>query len=343
MNFKSDNYYGVHPSIFDAMLAANTGTAGAYGHDTFSATLQVRLSELFERDVRVWQTSTGTVANCICVSALCPPYGVVYTAQASHMVNDECTAPGLFTGGAKFVTSTAAPSKIDLAAVRAEVARARGNPPHGGHPACISIAQSTELGRVYTVEELRQIGDTARELGLGFHMDGARFGNALVALGCTPAEMTWKVGVQLLSFGATKNGGLMGELIIAFDGKYADEIEFLHKRAGQLMSKTRYFAAQFIAYLDNGLWISLAKHANEMAQKLVGEIEKLDNVTVVPPVEANEIFVTMERAVAEGLWAAGVEFYEWDVDVSLYRLVTAWATTDEAIQGFVNAAKAIKG
>lgn len=258
------------------------------------------------------------------------------------MVNDECTAPGLFTGGAKFVSASASPSKIDVAAVRAEVARARGNPPHGGRPACISVTQSTELGLVYTLEELRAVGAAARELGLRVHMDGARFANALVALGCTPAEMTWKAGVDVLCFGATKNGALMGEAIVVFSQDCARELRWLHKRAGQLLSKTRFFAAQFLAYLRDDLWIALARHANAMAQRLAQAIAPLGNVEIAHPIETNELFVTMARPVAEGLWAKGVEFYEWDVQVSLYRLVTSWATTDAMIEAFVEAARSLQ-
>jgi threonine aldolase len=342
MSFKSDNYFGVHPSIFEAMIAANSGPAGAYGRDTFSADLEAALAALFEHEVCVWLVSTGTVANCIAVSALCPPYGIVYCSTEAHMVNDECTAPGLFTGGAKFVSASASPSKIDVAAVRAEVARARGNPPHGGRPACISVTQSTELGLVYTLEELRAVGAAARELGLRVHMDGARFANALVALGCTPAEMTWKAGVDVLCFGATKNGALMGEAIVVFSQDCARELRWLHKRAGQLLSKTRFFAAQFLAYLRDDLWIALARHANAMAQRLAQAIAPLGNVEIAHPIETNELFVTMARPVAEGLWAKGVEFYEWDVQVSLYRLVTSWATTDAMIEAFVEAARSLQ-
>jgi threonine aldolase len=342
MNFKSDNYYGVHPSIFEAMIAANTGAAGSYGHDKFSAELKDLLSVIFEHEVSVWLVSTGTIANCISISALCPSYGIVYCSQDAHLVNDECTAPGLFTGGAKFVASTGSPSKIDLKAIRADVAKARGNPPHGGQPGCISVTQSTELGLVYSLEELRLIGETARELGMPLHMDGARFANALVALGCTPAEMTWKIGVDILSFGATKNGALLGEAVVVFNQKYAQEIDFIHKRAGQLMSKTRFFAAQFLGYLKDDLWIKLATHSNGMAKKLVKAIEGLGNVRVVRDSPTNEVFVVMERTVAEGLWAKGVEFYEWDAETSLYRLVTSWETTEGQIEDFVYAARSLQ-
>jgi threonine aldolase len=340
MNFKSDNYFGVHPSIFDAMIAVNSGAAGAYGHDTYSAALRSDLSAVFEHDVIVYLVSTGTVANCLAVSVLCPPWGILFCSQDSHMAQDECTAPGLFTGGAKIVSGNSSPSKIDLDLVRREFARAKGNPPHGGHPGCISISQPTELGRVYTLDELRRVGDVARELQLGVHMDGARFGNALVRLGCTPAEMTWKVGVDVLCFGVTKNGGLMGEVVIFFDPERAANFNFIHKRAGQLLSKTRFFAAQVSAYLKDGLWITLARHANALAEKLAAAITaNLKSIKISGTLETNELFVTMPKNVAEGLWSQGIEFYEWDISISLYRLVTSWETTEEMITNFIEVAK----
>jgi threonine aldolase len=256
------------------------------------------------------------------------------------MACDECTAPGLFIGGVKMIACSSSPSKIDPNLVRSEVARARGNPPHAGKPGCISVSQPTELGRVYTLDELKQIGDVARELGLGVHMDGARFANALVHLGCTPAEMSWKVGVDVLCFGVTKNGGLMGEVVIIFDPQRATDFEFVLKRAGQVMSKARFFAAQVSAYLKDDLWLALARHSNGLAGKLAAGIaENLKSVKATHTPATNELFVTMPRNVAEGLWSLGIEFYEWDVAASLYRLVTSWATTDQMVADFIETAK----
>lgn len=334
MNFKSDNYYGVHPDILQGIIDANGGDAGSYGHDTYSEQMEEKLSEVFEHKVKCFLTSTGTVCNSLCLSAICPPYGIIFCTKEAHIMNDECTAPSFFTGGAKTITCNASPSKISIEQMEKELNRANGNPPHGCKPACITITQTTELGLVYTLDELKAIGDFAKKHNLNLHLDGARFANALDALGCTPAEMTWKVGVDVMSFGATKNGGLMGEVVIFFNEELAKNFEFLHKRAGQLLSKTRFFSAQILAYLKDGLWMKLARHSNQMAKLLEAKLKPLTAVKITAPVEANEVFVTMSRKMAEALWEQGVQFYEWEGD-NLYRLVTSWATTEEMIDKLV--------
>ena len=339
MNFKSDNYFGVHPSILQAICDANSDSAGSYGHDKYSAEMERRLAEVFEHDVKCFLTSTGTACNSLCLSAICPPYGTIYCTKEAHICNDECNAPAFFGCGSKMVECNASPSKLDIGAIKRDMDWAFGNPPHSTKPSCITITQSTELGLVYTLDELKKIGDFAHANGLRVHMDGARFANALESLKCTPAEMTWKVGVDVMSFGATKNGGLMGEVVIFFNQDLAKDFEYLHKRAGQLLSKTRFFAAQIVAYLKDDLWRKLAQHSNGMAKKLEAELAKVDGVDVVYPVDANELFVRMPRSVAEGLWAHGAEFYEWDMTESVYRLVTSWATTSEMIDNFVAALK----
>lgn len=339
MNFKSDNYYGVHPSILQAIVDANPGSAGSYGHDTYSEEMTRRLAEVFEHDVVCFLTCTGTVCNSLCLSAICPPYGTIYCTKEAHICNDECNAPAFFCCGAKMVECNASPSKLDIDAVKRDMEWSYGNPPHSTKPSCITITQSTELGLVYTLDELKRIGEFAHANGLHLHLDGARFANALESLKCTPAEMTWKVGVDVMSFGATKNGGLMGEVVIFFNKELAKNFEYIHKRAGQLMSKTRFFAAQIIAYLKDDLWRKLARHSNDMAKQLEAVLSKVEGVEVTLPVEANELFVRMPKTVAEEMWALGAEFYEWDTKESVYRLVTSWATTPEMIDNFVAALK----
>jgi threonine aldolase len=337
MNFKSDNYWGVHPSILEALVAANTGAAGAYGNDTYSEAMRVRLSELFEHDVTCFLVGTGTVCNSLCLTAICPPYGTIYATDESHINTDECLAPSLFTGGSKLVTASKTPSKLDLDALRRHLADARDNIPHQSPPFAISVTQSTELGLVYSLDELRAIGAFAKEAGLKLHLDGARFGNAVAALGCSPAETTWKIGVDIMSFGVTKGGGLMGEVVVIFNQELAHNFEYIHKRAGQLLSKTRFFAAQVIAYLKDDLWLKLARNANAMAQKLNEGIVSLSKCRILYPVQANEIFVAMDAAVAGKLREKGFEFYDWPGDA--YRLVTSWATTDEMVGAFIAALK----
>jgi threonine aldolase len=337
MNFKSDNYWGVHPSILDAIVAANTGSAGSYGHDTYSEQLQSRMSQIFEKDVSVFLVGTGTVCNSLALAAICPSYGMILCSREAHINTDECNAPSLFTGGSKIAAASSIPSKIDIDFVRTRIAKANGFVPHENPPHAISITQSTELGLVYTLEEMKAIGDLAKQGGLRVHLDGARFANALVALQCTPAEMTWKVGVDILSFGVTKNGGLMGEVVVIFDPVIAKNFEYLHKRAGQLLSKTRFFAAQVLAYLKDDLWLTMARTANEMAKKLADGIKEIPNLKLALPVEANELFVEMPSSLAKALWEQGFEFYEWND--GQYRFVTSWATTEEMVDKFLTAMK----
>jgi threonine aldolase len=295
--------------------------------------MRVRLSEVFEREVTCFLVGTGTVCNSLCLSAICPPYGTIYATTESHINNDECNAPYLFTGGSKLLTVSKTPSKLDLAFIRQHCASARGSKPHQSAPYAISVTQSTDLGLIYSREELKEIGDFAKEANLRLHLDGARFGNALVALGCTPAETTWKVGVDIMSFGVTKGGGLMGEVVVIFNEDLVKDFAYLHKRAGQLISKTRYFAAQVIAYLKDDLWLKLARNANEMAKKLVTGLEAIPNVRVLYQVQANEIFLEMPKPAADKLLEQGFEFYGWEG--GSYRLVTSWATTEEMVNNFI--------
>lgn len=230
MNFKSDNVAGVHPSIMAAISAANEGTAGSYGHDSFTEQLQERLVQVFEHDLKYYFACTGTACNCIALSAICPPYGSIYCSNEAHINCDECNAPGLFCAGAKLLPSTKEPSKIDLDFIKTNIAWANNNIPHCTKPGCVTITQTTELGQIYSLDEIKEIGQVAHQNGMKLHMDGARLANALAVLKCTPAEMTWKSGVDVLSLGATKNGGLMGELIIFFDKDLAPDADYIHKR-----------------------------------------------------------------------------------------------------------------
>lgn len=337
-NFKSDNYFGVHPKIFEGMIAANEGSAGSYGHDKYSEELKEKLAQLFEHEVTFYLVSTGTISNCLCLSALCPSYGSVYCTKEAHINNDECNAPGLYLNGGKLMTFTNpnSPSKIDLKTIENDIEWSNGNIPHTTKPSCITITQSTELGQVYSLAELKEIGAFCKQHKLNLHMDGARFGNALVSLNCTPAEMTWKIGVDVLSFGCTKNGGLMGEVIIFFNQELAQNFDYIHKHSGQLLSKTRFFSAQVLAYLKDDLWIHLAKHSNSLADKLGKGIEKIHQIQLVVPVQANEVFVRMPKEVAETLWKNGFEFYPWDLKEGTYRFVTSWATSEQDVDLFVS-------
>lgn len=333
MNFKSDNVVGIHPAVIDSILKANVGTANSYGEDSYSDELKVKCSELFETEVTVYLTNTGTAANCLGLSALAKPYETICCHEEAHINTDECGALGLFTGGAKLVTVPGANGKIDLDALRHYVDGTSVHHPHGGKPSCISISQATECGTVYKLEELKKISEFAKSRGLSLHMDGARFANSLVTLNCSPAEATWKAGVDVMTFGATKNGTMAGEAIIFFNKKYAEGFDYVHMRAGQLASKMRFFSCQFLAYLENDLWLKDASHANTMAKNLVRLFDHYD-VEMKYPVEANEVFVTIPKNIAEHLRARGVGFYDWGVPgENLYRFLTSCFTSTRDLEG----------
>jgi threonine aldolase len=310
MNFASDNVYGVHPAIMQSMADANSGTQSSYGSDEFTKRAERQLCEIFEREVDVYLVLTGTAANSLCLSAMVPPYGGVLCHSEAHIMVDECGAPELFTGGAKLIGIPDPAGKLTTASItRVLDGFIRGE--HDPKPKAVSITQATELGTVYSLDEIRAIADLAHGRGLRLHMDGARFTNALVSLGCTPAEMTWKAGVDALSFGATKNGAMMLEAVIFFDRSLSEDFIHRRMRSAQLLSKGRYLGAQMNAYLDNDLWLNNASHANEIAAYLASELKKTGKVRLPLPVQANEVFPIMPRGLYEHLQAAGAVFYEW--------------------------------
>ena len=310
MNFASDNVYGVHPAIMQALADANTGTQGSYGADAFTARAEQQLCEIFGREVDVYLVLTGTAANSLALSAMVPPYGAVICHSEAHIMVDEAGAPELFTGGAKLIGIPDPAGKITPASItRVLDGFIRGE--HDPKPKAVSITQAGELGTVYSLDEIRTIADLAHGRGLRLHMDGARFSNALVSLGCTPAEMTWKAGVDALSFGCTKNGAMMLEAVIFFDRTLSEDFVHRRMRSAQLLSKGRYLGAQMNAYLQDDLWLKNARHANGIAAYLAGELQKTGKVRLPLPVQANEVFPIMARGLHDHLAAAGVVFHEW--------------------------------
>jgi len=267
MNFKSDNIIGVHPTIMDAIIKANQGTEPSYGNDAYSKKLVQKFSEVFETDVKVFLVNTGSVANSLGLSALVKPYETIHCHKEAHINTDEAGAPEFFTHGAKLLTVGGANGKIYLHELRQSCDAVAASAPHGGTSGGISISQATECGTLYSLEELGELSEFATSKKMTLHMDGSRFANSVATLKVTPAQLTWKAGIDAMSFGATKNGALAAEAIIFFNKKYAEDFEYRHKRAGQLASKMRFFACQFLAYLDNDLWLKNAQHANQMAQR----------------------------------------------------------------------------
>lgn len=338
MDFRSDNSVGVSPSILAALASANEGAVPSYGGDAITERVTKRFAELFERDVTVFPVATGTAANALALAAVTPPWGVIYCHEGAHIAVDECGAPWFYTHGAQPLRIAGTDGKIDAAAIAARISGA--GVVHHPQPASISLSQSTEAGTVYTPGEIGAIAEVARRHRLGLHIDGARFANALVALGCSPADLTWRAGVDALSFGATKNGAMAAEAVIVFDPARAPELGFRRKRGGHLFSKMRFLSAQFDAYLADELWLVNARHANEMAAQLGAGIARLPGARLRYPVQANEVFIELPEQTIGGLIAEGFRFHRWGGDTSIcIRLVTSFATKREEVDALLAAAR----
>jgi threonine aldolase len=337
MNFRSDNTAGVAPEILAALTAVNDAPAPAYGEDVWSRQLDEKFSVVFEREVRVFTVATGTAANAIALASVTPPWGAILCHDEAHIACDECGAPEFYAGGAKLVLMKGEAAKVTPAAVTEAAARnARGI--HSVTPAALSISQATERGACYTPSEVAALGKAAHAAGLAFHVDGARFGNACALLGCQPADITWRAGVDLLSFGATKNGALAAEAIVCFDTTRAEEIARRRKRGGQLFSKGRYAAAQLLAYLDGDLWLRLAARANDLARRL-GEAA---GAHLSHPVETNQVFINPGAAGLGALRARGAEFYDWGLEGSgEARLVVSWNQKEADVEAMCAALRAL--
>ncbi len=340
MNFCSDNVTGASPEILAALLEANEGAAMPYGNDEMSQRLTTRFAEIFETEVIVFPVATGSAANALALSVLTPPYGAIYCHADSHIQVDECGAPEFYTGGAKLVTLAGDSGKIPFKDFERALSQGGAGVVHHVQPAAVSLTQATEAGTVYRVEEVEAIAQLAHGQRLGVHMDGARFANAVVSLGCSPAEITWKAGVDILSFGATKNGAMAAEAVIFFKPELAASFGYRRKRGGHLFSKMRFLSAQLDAYLKQDLWLKNAAHANRMAQRLAAGLKEIPGAVFSHPVEANELFVTLPEDLIQGLLADGFLFYRWPGDdTSLIRLVTAFNTAEASVDAFVKAAQ----
>lgn len=340
MNFCSDNVTGVAPEIMAALIAANQGTAMPYGHDEYTQRLQTLFSELFETDVIVFPVATGSAANSLALSVITPPYGAIYCHNESHINLDECGAPEFYTAGAKLVTIPGEHGKISADDLAVKLNKAGAGIVHHIQPAAVSITQATEAGTVYTIDEIRQIAEVTHAHNLNLHLDGARFANAVVSLSCTPADITWRAGVDILSFGATKNGAMAAEAVVFFNKKLAETFAFRRKRGGHLFSKMRFLSVQLEAYIKDNLWLRNAAHANKMAAKLFNGLIGLPEAKVCHPVEANEIFIQLPEIVIQGLFGGGFQFYRWEGENSTtLRLVTAYNTKEEDVNAFIKAAE----
>jgi threonine aldolase len=339
MHFKSDNTANVSQQILGAIYEGNDGYSSSYGKDEYSTKLKVQLEQIFEHSLDFYLTSTGTAANALALSAIAPNYGAIYCHEEAHINTDESGAAEFFSG-AKLCAIQGEHGKINLDLLAKQIKYHLGIKPHASKPAAISISQSNEIGAVYSLAEIKALKKIASDYSLAIHMDGARFANALVALDVTPAAMTWQSGVDILSFGATKNGALAAEMVIIFNKKYAEDFAYRHKRAGQLMSKTRFFAAQFLAYFAHDLWLHNARQANAMARLLDKELRKFPHIEISHQPQANEVFVKMSSNLADYLLDNGVGFYPWH-DGQL-RFVTTFTSNERDIQQLVALLKAWK-
>ena len=342
-NFRSDNEAPVAPEIMSALERANTGYQYAYGDDELTAGLTRQFANVFETSLSVFPVATGTGANALALSQLCPPYGAIFCHRHAHIHTDECGAPEFFTGGAKLLPLDGAGGKL-IPEKFAEVLASIGEPEvHESRPSAVSISQASEMGIVYSLPEIADIAGVAHKHGLLLHMDGARLANAIHHLGCTPAELSWRAGVDVLSFGATKNGAMLAEAVVIFKKELTNEFERRRKRAGQLLSKGRFIAAQLAAYLDDGLWLRLAGRANRMAALLSMGLSEIDGITLDYPTQANEVFVRMQPALADAMHKKGVEFFLWPGTENLYRLVTSYMTTEDEVSSCIEIAQHLAG
>jgi threonine aldolase len=350
MFFASDNAAGVAPEMLAAIARANEGKVLSYGRDPWTHRLEQRLAELFEREVAVFLVTTGTAANALALAHLTPPWGAVICHAEAHIATDECGAPEFYGGGIKLVGVAGVAGKILPATLRRLLDAGQWGGPHHVTPSVLSLSQSTEAGTIYRPDEIAELAGIAHAHGLAVHVDGARFANALVRMNASLADATWKSGVDVLSFGATKGGALAAEAVVFFDPARGANMPERRKRGGHLISKHRFVAAQIEAYLADDLWLKLARHANAMADRLAGGLAG-SGLTPVWPVEANEVFVALPPGIDARLKAAGASYYPWTTnalpdgvafaaDATLVRLVTSFATTAEEVDQFVATARA---
>jgi threonine aldolase len=332
--FASDNYSGICPEVLSAIEGANVGHTRSYGADPFTERAVQMVRDWFETDCAVFFVFNGTSANALGLASMCDSYHTVITYAASHLESDECGAPGFFAHGVTLTTLAVADGKLTPALVeRAATAR---TDIHHNKAGALNISQATELGTIYTPDEIAALAAVCRKRGLHFHMDGARFANAVVALGAKPRQITWEAGVDVLSLGGTKNGALAAEAVIFFNRKLAEDFEYRRKQAGQLASKMRFLAAQWIGLLQDDVWRRNATNANRMAARLEQGLKTVPSLTILYPRQANAVFVAMPQNVFGGLHKRGWFFYNDVGPDGGARLMCSWNTTEQDVDGLLN-------
>ncbi len=333
MKFLSDNTASVSPEIMQAMMDANTGRVPGYDSDAWSQRLHDVFSDFFETPVRAFAVTSGTAANCIALSVLCPPWGSIVCHEEAHIERDECGAPEFFTGGSKLTLAKGTDAKITPETFHQSIAHLQPMV-HMVQPKILSLTQATELGCVYSVAEVTALAAAAKARNMQVQMDGARFANALVHLGCAPADITWRAGVDVLSFGAIKNGGMSSEAVIFFNPDRAADFDYRRKRSGHLVCKGRYLSAQLLAYIESGVWQRNASYTNAQARRVAAAATAF----LMHPVQANEIFLQLGDARIATLRAQGFEFYDWGlVNSGEARFVVSWDQPETEIDALVTA------
>ena len=337
VKFASDNVTGACPEVLEAILKSNDEDRTPYGNDELSRNLQHKFSEIFEKEVIVFPTASGTAANALALSTMTPSFGNIYCHRLSHINVDECGAPEFYTGGAKLINLEGINGKI-IAEELDNSITGKGVV-HHTQPSSVSITQLCETGVAYQLDEIKKISEVAHKHKLNIHMDGARFANALVSLNCSPAQMTWKSGIDVLSFGATKNGCFAAEAIIFFNKDLVGNLPFLMKRAGHLLSKMRFVSAQLDAYISNDVWLKNAKHANAMGKKLSQGLTSHKNIELAYPTDANEVFVKIPKNVIDQFNSQGYKINDEEWEDKAVRLVTAWNTDPSDVESFLRIIK----
>lgn len=332
-NFRSDNETPVADAIMEAILEANHGTAWAYADDDWSNKLDRAFSELFRTEATVLPVSTGTVANSIALATVTPPWGSVFCHSGAHIYGDECGAPEFFGNGLRLVPINGGHAKVTPNALERAVRANEGHGVHSYKPSALSLTQATEGGTVYSIDEVRALCESAHAIGMKTHMDGARFGNAIASLGCHPAEVTVEAGIDMLSFGASKNGCMAAEALVIFNQpQWRETAERLRKRSGHLLSKMRYVSAQLLAYIENDLWLEMARHSNRQAAKFAEAVENHAEASLEYPVDANEVFVKWTKEGFDHLISQDIQFQLWPGRDDLARFVFGHSTSDGEVE-----------
>src|ERR1041385_997833 len=339
-HFASDNYAGVCPEAWAALEQANSHHERSYGDDRWTQQASDLIREVFETDCEVFFVFNGTAANSLALSSCCQSYHSILCHETAHIEADECGAPEFFSNGTKVLLMPGANGKIDPAGIERMVKKRTDI--HYPKPRAISLTQSTELGTVYTPDEIKGIWARAKSHGLKIHMDGARFANAVASLGCAPKEVTWQAGVDVLCFGGTKNGIPVGEAVVFFDRELAREFDYRCKQGGQLASKMRFLSAPWTGMLKDGAWLRHAKHSNAMARKLEAGLRAISGVQIAYPVESNAVFAKIPPATEKQMHERGWKFYTGVVTPDESRLMCSWDTTPEDVEAFVADLKALQ-